>query len=131
MNTVENYSTIHLRSNQIELDRCVGNCNALNDLPNTLFDPNKTEDLNIHGFSMITGMNESKTLTKQNHANVNGSLMVENAIKSQWNLMDKWIIQCINVAVSVKNIKYVKNIIILLHVAEKMINIQKVLLMIH
>ena len=57
--------------------------------------------------------------------------MVENAIKSQWNLMDKWIIQWINVAVSVKNIKYVKNIIILLHVAEKMINIQKVLLMIH
>ena len=31
---------------------------------------------------MITGMNESETLTKQNHANVNGSLMVENATKS-------------------------------------------------
>ena len=31
---------------------------------------------------MITGMNESKTLIKQNHANVNGSLMVENATKS-------------------------------------------------
>ena len=64
------------------MDRSVGNWNALNDLPNTLFDPNKTEYLNIHGFSMITGMNESKTLIKQNHANVNGSLMVENATKS-------------------------------------------------
>ena len=36
----------------------------LNDLSNRVCLPNKTQDLNIHGFDMITGKNESKILTK-------------------------------------------------------------------
>ena len=48
----------------VKLDRRVGNCNTLNDLSNKICVPNKTEDLNLTVFSMITGINESKTLTK-------------------------------------------------------------------
>ena len=48
----------------VKLERCVGSCNALNDLSNKVCVPNKTEDLNLSMFNMITGINESKTLTK-------------------------------------------------------------------
>ena len=48
----------------VKLDRCVGSCNTLNDLSNQLCLPNKTEDLNLSVFNMITEINESKTLTK-------------------------------------------------------------------
>ena len=49
----------------VKLDRCVGSCNTLNDLSNKVCVPNKTEDLNLSVFNIITGINESKTLTKQ------------------------------------------------------------------
>ena len=49
----------------VKLDRCVGTCNALNDLSNKVCVPNRTEDLNLSMFNMITEINESKTLTKQ------------------------------------------------------------------
>ena len=48
MNTVKNYNPF-----VVKLDRCVGSCNTLNDLSNTVCVPNKTEDLNIHVFNMI------------------------------------------------------------------------------
>ena len=48
----------------VKLDKCVESCNILNDLWNKVCVPNKTEDLNLSKFSMITGTNESKTLTK-------------------------------------------------------------------
>ena len=48
----------------VKLDRCVGSCNTLNDLSNKVCVPNKTEDLNLSVFNMITGINELKTLTK-------------------------------------------------------------------
>ena len=51
---------------------------AINGLSNIVCVPNKTEDLNIHVFNMITGINETTILTK-NHASVNVSLMVENS----------------------------------------------------
>ena len=44
----------------VDLDRCVGSCNTLNDLCVS----NKTEDLNLNVLNMIIGINESKTLTK-------------------------------------------------------------------
>ena len=37
----------------VKLDKYVGSHNALNDLSNKVYDPNKTEDLNIHVFNMI------------------------------------------------------------------------------
>ena len=46
------------------LDRCVGSCNTINYLSNRLCVSNKTEDSRIHVFDKITGINESKILTK-------------------------------------------------------------------
>ena len=48
----------------VRLDRCVGSRNTLNDLSNKVCVPNKTEDLNLSVLNIITGLNESKTLTK-------------------------------------------------------------------
>ena len=48
----------------VKLDRCVGYGNTFNDLSNKVYVPNKTKDLNLIVFNMITGINESKTLTK-------------------------------------------------------------------
>ena len=31
----------------VKLDRCVGSCNTLSDLPNKICVPNRTEDLNL------------------------------------------------------------------------------------
>ena len=42
--------------------------------------PKKTEYLNLHVFNMISGINESKTLTKHTSCNWNVNSMVENAI---------------------------------------------------
>ena len=47
----------------VKLDRCVGS-NTLNALSNKVCVPNKIEDLNLSMFNMITGIDESKTLTK-------------------------------------------------------------------
>ena len=48
----------------VKLDGFVGSCNNLNDLSNKVCPPNKTEDLNLSAFKMITEINELKTLTK-------------------------------------------------------------------
>ena len=37
------------------LDRCVGSFNTINNLSNKVYVPNKTEDLKIGLFNMITG----------------------------------------------------------------------------
>ena len=87
----------------VKLDRCVGNCNTLIDLSIKVCIPNKTEDLNLSFFNMITGINESKTLTKH--------------ISCEWKCkLDET--KCysindgirINVNVSVKTIIYVKKV---------------------
>ena len=54
----------HYYSFAVKLDRCVGSCNTLNDLPNKVRVPNKIEDLNLSVFNMITAINESKTVKK-------------------------------------------------------------------
>ena len=48
----------------VKLHRCVVSCNTLNDFSNEACIPNKREDLNLSVFNMITGINESKILTK-------------------------------------------------------------------
>ena len=40
----------------VKLDKYVRSCNTLNDLSNKVCVPNKTEDLNLSIFSMITGI---------------------------------------------------------------------------
>ena len=48
----------------VKLDGCVGSGNTLNDLSNNVCVPNKTDDLDLGVFNMITVINEAKTLTK-------------------------------------------------------------------
>ena len=56
---------LHYYPFALKLDRCVGSYNnTLNDLSSKVCVSNKTEDLNLNVFDMITGINESKTLTK-------------------------------------------------------------------
>ena len=46
------------------LDKCNGSCNILGYLSDILSVPNKTKDVNVEVFYMITGFNESKSLIK-------------------------------------------------------------------
>ena len=48
----------------VNLDGCVGSCNTLDEIAYKVCIPNKTEDLNLSIFNMITGINESQILTK-------------------------------------------------------------------
>ena len=46
----------------VSIDRCNGRCNTLDDLSSRTCVLNKTEVKNLNMFSMITRINESKTL---------------------------------------------------------------------
>ena len=48
----------------VNLDRCAGSCNTLDNLSQRVCVSNKVEDLNLSIFNMISGINELKTLTK-------------------------------------------------------------------
>ena len=61
MDTIKNYNTIHSQLNQANL---LESYNSHDDLSNRVCVPNKTENLNIHVFNLITGKNESKISTK-------------------------------------------------------------------
>ena len=77
----------------VKLDRCVGSCNTLNDLSNKVCIPNKTEDLNLSVFNMITGINELRTITKHLSVNANVNLMEQNVsqINGQITKMSAWV----------------------------------------
>ena len=64
---------------------------------------NTVQDLNLRVFSMITGFNESKTLTTNNHGNVNVDFMEKNIIHINDGIT-------INGDVSVKKVMYVKRL---------------------
>ena len=49
----------------VKLDRGVASCNILADLCNKVCVPNKTEDLNLSMFNVISGINELKALKKR------------------------------------------------------------------
>ena len=114
----EHSQEFHYYPFAVKLDRCVGSCITLNDLSNKVCVPNKTEDLNLSMFKMITGINESKTLTKHISRECKCRFDGRNCNSDQW-----WNNE--NVHVSVRNVMYVKKIKfeILLHVIAKMENI--------
>ena len=86
-------------------------------LPNKICVPNKTEDLNLCVFNMITGINKSKTITKHISYECKCRFQRKNLIRINGGIT-------IHVDVSVKNIMHVKKIIfgILLHTVAKMEN---------
>ena len=49
----------------VNLNRCAGSYNTLDDLSSRICVPNETEDLNLHVFNMITGINKSRALIMQ------------------------------------------------------------------
>ena len=70
----------------VNLHRCVGRCNIPTDLSNKVCVPNKTEDLNLSVFSIITRINESKTLTKDISCEYNNRFDGRNCNSNQkWN----------------------------------------------
>ena len=79
----------------VKLDKSVGNCNTLIDLSSKVWVPNKTEDLNIHVFNMIT----------ENEIQIKSGITIN-----------------VDASISIENIIYVKKIIfgIQLHVVVKM-----------
>ena len=102
----------------VKLVRCVGSFNTINDFCNEVSISNKTEDLNLSVSNMITGMNESKTLTKHISCECKCKFHGTKCDPNQWWNNDK----C---QLSVKNIIYVKQIMsgILVHVFVKNKNI--------
>ena len=64
LNPNEYSQEFHYYRFAVKFNKCVGICNSMNDLSNEVCIPNKTEDLNVRVFNMITGINESKTLIK-------------------------------------------------------------------
>ena len=67
----------------VKLDKCVGSWNTLNDLSEKTCVPNKTEDLSLNMFNMITGINELKTLAKH----------ISRKCKCRFDLMEENVIQ--------------------------------------
>ena len=97
------------------LDRCVGDCNTLNDLSNNVCIPNKTEYLNLSMFIMITGVNESKVLTKGLSYECKRRFDGKKCNSDQWWNHDKCWCECKNCHICAKIIFG-----ILLHVVVKM-----------
>ena len=64
LHPIECSQEFHYHPFAIKLDKCVGSCTGINELSNKVCVPNKTEDLNLSVLNMITGINESKTLSK-------------------------------------------------------------------
>ena len=84
MSAIKNYYLF-----AVKLDKYIGICNTLNDLSNRVCVSNKTEDLNIHVFNMITGENESKILTKDISCKCKYIFDRKNCHSDQWWNNDK------------------------------------------
>ena len=99
----------------VKLDRCVGKCNNLYDLSNKASVPNKTEDLNLGMFNMVTEINQLKTLTKH----------ISCECKYRFDERKCYGGRMINVDFCVRNVLYVEKSMfgILQHVIVKMENI--------
>ena len=91
---------LHYYPLAVKLNRCVGSCNTLNELSNKVSVSNKTEDLNMDLFNIITRKNENKRIYE---ANVNLNLMEEYVIQIKSGITT-------NVDASVKNMIYVKRL---------------------
>ena len=78
----------------VKSDRSVGSCNTPNDLSNQAYVLNKTEDLNLSMFNMITGINQSKTLTKHISCECKSSFYGRKCNSDQWWNHDKCRCEC-------------------------------------
>ena len=81
--TEHNLINLHPKEYSQELDRCLGSCNT-HDLSNKLCVLNKTKNLNLSVFNMITGINESKTLTKHKSCECRRKVDGRKCSSDQW-----------------------------------------------
>ena len=93
----------HYQQFAIKLNIYIGSCNTVNNLSNKVCVSHKTEDLNLITFNKITGINESKTLTKPILCKCKFRFDGRRCNSDQWWNND-------NMDVSVKNVLYVKKI---------------------
>ena len=56
---------LHYYPFAVNLDRCTGSYNTLDEVSNKVSVPSEKGHLNLHVFDKITGINKSRTLTKQ------------------------------------------------------------------
>ena len=80
----------------VNLYRCNGSCNTLNDPSDKICAENKIEDVNLSVFNMTTRKNESKTLAK--HASFDCKCKFDGRkrkLKQKWN-NDKCWFECKN-----------------------------------
>ena len=87
----------------VKLDQCVRSCNTLNDLSNKVCVPNKTEDLNLSVFNMVTRINELKTLTKHISCECKCKFDGTKCNSNQWWNNDKCRCECKQLHVSEKD----------------------------
>ena len=78
----------------IKLDRCVRICNTLNDLSNKVLVSNKTEDLYLSIFNMITGINELEILTKHISCECKCKFDGRKCNSDQWENNNKYLCDC-------------------------------------
>ena len=90
----EHNQELHYYLFVIKLDKCIDSCSTLNDLSNRVCVPNKTEDLNIHVFSMITGKSESKILTRDISCECKCRFDGKKCNSDQWWNNDKCLCDC-------------------------------------
>ena len=104
----------------VNVNSCVGKCNTLDDSSSRVCVPNRTEDLNLHFFNIITGINKSRTLTK--HVSCKCAFKLgskKSNFNQKWN-NDKCWCECKNQ----KEHSACKKITFwILHVVAKMVNI--------
>ena len=81
--TEHNLINLHPKEYSQELDRCFGSFNT-HDLSNKLCVLNKTKNLNLSVFNMITGINESKTLTKHKSCECRRKVDGRKCSSDQW-----------------------------------------------
>ena len=89
-NELYNYSLI------INLGRCDGCCNTVEDPFGRIYVPYKTEDVNLNVFDVIAGLNKAKRLQEHTLCDANAYLMVK-----KWNSKQNRIM--INAIVSLEN----------------------------
>ena len=69
-------------------------CNPVNDLYNKVSVPSKVEDLNLNMFNIITGINESKKLTKHILYECKCMFDGKKCNSNQWWNKDKCLCEC-------------------------------------
>ena len=100
---------------QVNVDRCGGSCNTLDNLSSRVCVSNKTKDLNLHAFNLITGINQSRTLTKhilfKFECKCDSKKSAAVSVKIQKNMVCTKGYICNPSTYSCENSKYVGNII--------------------